>query len=206
MGSTTGRSFLADNSVMSANPVGTNPSTTQMQGGSIEGRGSVEIAQQKDPLMQNSIFTNFADGTSVGPDFGGSTGFGSVQQTSKFSPRKKPDLLRQISFCKDRLLERNLHLKHPSIFGKLTAMANTREKTTLGHINLYYCYVDMIREAVTHEDKEVADRHLGRCKAWYDSKLPGVDFSNKSKGADAEAFYDELEQEMETFRLYKMIQ
>ena len=36
-----------------------------------------------------------------------------------------------------------------------------------------------MREAVTHEDKEIADRHLGRCKAWFEEKLPGTDFSNK---------------------------
>lgn len=104
------------------------------------------------------------------------------------------------------MLERNLHLKHPSIYGKLNAMSNTRERTTLGHIKLYYCYVDMIREAVTHQDKGIAERHLGRCKDWFDAKLPGVDFSNQQRGVEAEAFYDELEQEMETFRLYKMIQ
>ena len=204
MGSTTGRSFLAGDSVMSANPVGTNPSVINA-GASIEGRGSVEITQQRDPLMQNSVFTNFADGSSIAPDFGGSKGFGTVQQASNFSPRKKPDLLKQISFCRDRLLERDLHLKHPAVFSKLKAMSNPREKTTPGHIHLYYCYVDMIREAVTQDDKDIADRHLSRCKKWFDTKLPGTEFSNKQRGADAEAFYDEMEQEMETFRLYKMI-
>ena len=70
-------------------------------------------------------------------------------------------------------------MKHPSIYSKLKAMSNPRERTTMGHIKLYYCYVDMIREAVTHEDKEIADRHLGRCKAWFDTKLPGIEFGNK---------------------------
>jgi len=58
-------------------------------------------------------------------------------------------------------------------------MGNPRERTTQGHIKLYYCYIDMIREAVTHEDRDVAEKHLGRCKAWFDAKLPGVDFNNK---------------------------
>jgi hypothetical protein len=62
---------------MSANPLGTNQSAIN-PGASIEGRGSVEIAQQRDPLMQNSVFTNFADGSSITQDFGGSKGFGSV--------------------------------------------------------------------------------------------------------------------------------
>lgn len=95
------------------------------------------------------------------------------------------------------MMERNLHQKHRGIYGKLGAMANIRERTTAEHITLYYCYVDMVRNAVTHEDKEMADKHLGEAKVWFDSKIKATNFRNKQRGADAEALDDELNEEME---------
>jgi hypothetical protein len=86
------------------------------------------------------------------------------------------------------MVERDMQLKHRKVFGKLQAMANPRERTTQEHIKLYYCYVDMVRQAVTHEDREIADRHLGEARTWFESKVRATDFRNKQRGADAEAF------------------
>ena len=58
--------------------------------------------------------------------------------------------------------------KHRKIFSKLTAMANPRERTSEEHLKLYNGYVDIVRQAVTHQDKEMADKHLGQAKKWFD--------------------------------------
>jgi len=43
----------------------------------------------------------------------------------------------------------------------------------------------------------MADKHLGEAKRWFDSKIMATDFRNKQRGADAEAFEEELAEEME---------
>ena len=100
---------------------------------------------------------------------------------------KSPELLRQIQFCKTRMAEKNLINDHREVFQKLTAMANPMERATQEHLKLYSCYVNIVKEAVTHSSEECTHRHLYEAKNWFNSKKEATDFRNMARGADAEA-------------------
>ena len=63
-------------------------------------------------------------------------------------------------------------------------MGNPAERASQEHLQLYDCYADLVREAVTHTDRDLTDRHLGEAQDWYRERLTGADWRN-AKEADA---------------------
>mmetsp|Transcript_31151 Transcript_31151/g.47640 ORF Transcript_31151/g.47640 Transcript_31151/m.47640 type:complete len:139 (+) Transcript_31151:522-938(+) len=84
-------------------------------------------------------------------------------------------------------------------------MRNPRERTSDEHLKLYDCYLDLVREAVTHDSKDMTDKHLYRVRNWFEFQVDGTDFRNKQRGSNAEALENELREEMEEIRLITKI-
>jgi len=75
-------------------------------------------------------------------------------------------------------------------------MANPLERTSQEHLWLYNCWLDLLREAMVHDNKDLRNKHLYQLKGWFDFKRTGMDFRNKQRGANAEALDEELKEEL----------
>ena len=76
------------------------------------------------------------------------------------------------------MMEQGLQKDHKSIFSKLNGIGNSTARTSSEQLKLYDCYTDLIRQAVTHKDKYIVDKHLGEAQRWYDRNLEGTQFRN----------------------------
>jgi hypothetical protein len=123
---------------------------TDRHGGSMDGG---------DP-MGGSVFTSFADGQMA--EYRINTSRNQVAP----SARKSPTMLGRIKFCKDRIFEKELQVKHRGVVNRLEAMENPREYTTDEQLRLYKVFLDQLTNAVTSPSGRQVDSFIGQSEAW----------------------------------------
>lgn len=123
---------------------------------------------------------------------------------SPIRPRT-PDVLKKIQFCKNRMTEKSLNLKHHKIFTKLNTLSKMTTLKSEEHSTIYRCYVDHIANAITGQNKEYIDRHLTEAHTWLMSQIEAIDYRNQLKGESRELEMEEERDNIETKRLLKMI-
>ena len=110
--------------------------------------------------MGGSVFTSFADGQMA--EYRINTSRNQVAP----SARKSPTMLGKIKFCKDRIFEKDLQVKHRRVVNRLEAMENPREYTTDEQLRLYKVFLDQLTNAVTSPSGRQVDSFIGQSEAW----------------------------------------
>ena len=105
---------------------------------------------------------NFADGTEYRVNTTGKEFLSPIRQ-------RTPDVLKKIQFCKNRMTEKSLNLKHHKIFSKLNQLSKLSSLRSEEHSMVYRCYVDHVANAITGQNKEYIDRHLTEAHTWLES-------------------------------------
>jgi hypothetical protein len=90
----------------------------------------------------------------------GTKNYGSTSVTSDMHPAKPPELIKNVNYCIERIINRGMLSKQRKLYYALQNIATARERISNEHLMLQKCYVDIIRGAVTHPDMKVVDAHI----------------------------------------------
>ena len=98
------------------------------------------------------------------------------------------------------MVEKGLNLEFTDVYGKLKNLQNTDERVSKEHLHFYDCYVNQVKSAVTHLDKNVARLHLGDAQNWFEAKVDGTRFRNQTKGGEQDYLDEVFEDKIATKR------